>query len=85
MVERHETITIRYKDTNFRDAQLQADGLLARVILHEIDHIDGVLFLDHLPPEKRKTHNDQLKKIRKGEIDVEYPVATAATVQVTSE
>jgi len=85
VVERGEKITVRYKDTNFRDVELEADGLLARVILHEIDHLDGVLFLDHLAPEKRKEHKVELKKIQKGEIDVDYPVVTATAARVTSD
>jgi peptide deformylase len=81
-VERVENITVRYKDTNFRDVELQADGLLARVILHEIDHLNGELFIDHLSPPKRKEHREQLKKIQKGEFEVEYPVVTAISKKV---
>ncbi len=84
-VERAERIKVRYKDTNLRPTQLDADGLLARVILHEIDHINGVLFLDHLSAQKRKVHKEQLKKIQRGEIDVAYPVITAASAKVALE
>jgi peptide deformylase len=84
-VERPETITIRYKDMNFRDVELRAEGLLARVILHEIDHIDGILFLDHLSPQKRKEHREQLKRIQKGEFEVDYPVVTAVSKKVEAK
>ena len=77
MVDRPERIRIRYKDTNFRDVELEADELLARVILHEIDHLDGILFLDHLSAPKKKIHREQLKGIQRGEIDVAYPTITA--------
>lgn len=77
-VERAEKIRIRYKNTNFRDIELEADSLLARVILHEIDHLNGVLFIDHLSNEKRKVHKEQLRKIQRGEIEVEYSVMTAS-------
>jgi len=81
-VERAERVRLRFKDTNFEEMELEAAGLIGRVILHEIDHIDGILFLDHVAPKKRKLHNDELKKIQRGEIEVAYPVVTAATVEV---
>ena len=76
-VERAEKIKVRYKDTNFRDVQIEADGLLARVILHEIDHLNGILFIDHLSSSRRKLHREQLKGIKRGEMEVSYPVVTA--------
>lgn len=82
VVERAERITVHYKDTNLREVELQADGLLARVILHEIDHLNGVLFLDHLSQQSRKEHKEQLRKIQKGEFEVDYPVVTAAAKKI---
>ncbi len=79
-VERAEKIRVQYKDTAFKDVSIDAEGILARVILHEVDHLDGILFIDHLSPAKRKLHEDTLKKIRNGELDVEYPVITAADI-----
>lgn len=79
-VERAENIKVRYKDTSFKDVTLEAGGILARVILHEVDHLDGILFIDHLSPAKRKLHADMLKKIRHGELEVDYPVITAADI-----
>ncbi|HTK81961.1 MAG TPA: peptide deformylase [Bacteroidota bacterium] len=79
-VERAEIIHVRYKDTNFKDVELDAAGLLGRVILHEIDHLNGVLFIDHLSEEKKKTHTEELKQIQRGEMEVSYPVVTATTV-----
>ena len=58
-VVRPESITIQYKDINNRRKTLEADGLLARVIQHEYDHLEGVLFIDRLP-EKEK--NDMIEK-----------------------
>lgn len=79
-IERAETINIRYKDTNFKDTELEVNGVLGRVILHEIDHLDGILFIDRLSNEKKKIHADLLKKIHLGEIEVSYPIVTAADV-----
>ena len=81
-VERAETITVRYKDTSFGDVELTAEGLLARVILHEIDHLNGVLFIDHLPSPKRKEHSEELTRIRRGEMEVSYPVVIGTKVSV---
>jgi peptide deformylase len=79
-VERAESIIVRFRDTNFAQQELQASGLLARVILHEVDHLNGVLFIDHLPKEKKREWKKTLKKIQKGEVEVNYPVISAATV-----
>lgn len=81
-VERPEAILLRYKDSEFRDVEMEAGGLLSRVILHEIDHLNGILFLDHLTEAKREIHADALKRIQRGEMEVTYPVVGAAGVAV---
>jgi peptide deformylase len=79
-VERADKIKVHYKDASFNDQTVEAEGILARVILHETDHLDGILFIDHLSPDKRKLHEDELKKIRSGDLEVDYPVITAADI-----
>lgn len=79
-VIRPETITLQYRDSNFHNVELKAEGLLARVIQHEIDHLNGVLFIDHLSSEQQKVHTDALKKIRQGELEVDYPIIAAVNV-----
>jgi peptide deformylase len=79
-VERAETIHLRFKDASFADVEIETGGLLARVILHEIDHLNGVLFTDRVPAEKKKLHSKELKKIQRGEFEVTYPVISAAKV-----
>jgi peptide deformylase len=76
-VERTEKILVRYRDANFEEKQLRADGLLARVMLHEIDHLDGVLFTELLSPEGKDAVKDELKRIRRGEVETSYSVVTA--------
>jgi len=71
-VTRPETIRIRYNDASMKERELEADGLLARVIQHEMDHLNGVLFVDHLSAAKRTFLRNRLRKITKGEIDVDY-------------
>jgi len=81
-VERAETILVKYRDANLQECELRASGLLGRVILHEIDHLNGVLFVDHLDPDLRLVHAEKLKKIEKGEIEVGYPIVTAQNQMV---
>ncbi len=73
-VTRAENIRVRFRDANFKKQEIEADGMLARVILHEIDHLDGVLFTDHLSATKRALLKSKLKKISKGEVETKYPV-----------
>jgi peptide deformylase len=81
-VDRPETITLRYRDANFDEYELTASDILSRVILHEIDHLNGVLFIDRISEGRRKTHADQLRKIEKGEVEVGYPIVTAQNQMV---
>lgn len=73
-VERAEKVLVRFHDPAFDVHELEADGLLARVILHEIDHLNGILFLDHLGAVKRKLLRGRLNKLERGEVDVDYPI-----------
>ncbi len=52
-VTRPERVRVRYRDEHDQARELEADGLLAKCIQHEIDHLDGVLFVDHLSSLKR--------------------------------
>ncbi len=61
-VERADTITVRYLDENGEQKTLKADGMLATCVAHEIEHLDGVLFIDHLSLVKR---NIILRKLQK--------------------
>jgi peptide deformylase len=78
IVERSEKVHIRFLDSEFKVQELFIDGLLARVFLHEFDHLDGVLFVDRINKAKRSLLLPKLRKIRKGEVDPDYPVITAA-------
>lgn len=71
-VFRKEKITISYYDENFTLQTKTYDGLAARVIQHEYDHIEGVLFTDKLTSFKRRLIKGKLGNISKGKIDVEY-------------
>lgn len=76
-VERAEKIRVKYRDPNFEEKEVLADGLLARVMLHEIDHLDGVLFTELLSPEDKAPIKEDLKRIKLGDVETIYPVVTA--------
>lgn len=71
-VQRKETIEITYQDENFKTHTKSFDGLLARVIQHEYDHIEGVLFTDKLSTLKKRLLKGRLTNISKGKIQVDY-------------
>jgi len=69
---RNETVSLRYLDENFDLQQKEFNGLTARVILHEYDHTEGKLFIDYLPPLKRKLMKGKLNDISRGIVKVDY-------------
>ncbi|NJB37539.1 peptide deformylase [Croceivirga sp. JEA036] len=71
-VQRKPKVTIKYMDENFKEHTETFDGLLARVIQHEYDHIEGILFTDKLSSLKKRLLKGRLEKISKGKINVEY-------------
>jgi peptide deformylase len=66
-VTRPARIRVRYLDRQGENRELEADGLLATVIQHEMDHLDGILFIDHLTSLKRNMILRKLLKARKAE------------------
>ncbi|MGB2867481.1 MAG: peptide deformylase [Bacteroidota bacterium] len=79
-VRRAEKARIRFHDANFQEMELTMDGLLARVALHEIDHLDGILFVDRISTAKRGLLKGKLRAIKNGDVETSYPVVTAAEV-----
>lgn len=71
-VKRKDTITLRYMDENFKSKTETYDGLLARIIQHEYDHIEGILFTDKLSGLKKRLLKGRLTNISKGKINVDY-------------
>ena len=71
-VIRNSTITISYFDENFKKHTDVFDGLVARVIQHEYDHINGVLFVDKISPLRKRMIKGKLKDITKGNVKVSY-------------
>jgi peptide deformylase len=74
-VSRAEELTIRYYDENWIEHEETYDGMQARIIQHEYDHIEGKLFVDYLTPLKKKLLKGKLTDISKGKVDTEYRIA----------
>jgi peptide deformylase len=77
-VVRPERIAIRFLDANFEPQELVANGILARVIQHEYDHLNGVFFTDRLKGLRKKLIQPALKRIIKGDVEADYKIAPLA-------
>ena len=64
-VSRPMKMVVRGQDLHGEEIQYEAEGLLARCFSHEIDHLNGVLFIDHLSPLKRNLIRNKIKKLTK--------------------
>ncbi len=71
-VYRHESVTLQYVDEQFQVHTETFNGITARVILHEYDHIEGKLFIDYMKPLKKKLIRGKLEDISKGKVSVDY-------------
>ena len=76
-VERYSGIRIRYFDEHFREHEEEYFGVKARIIQHEYDHLEGILFIDRIKPLKKRLLNGRLQAIAKGISSVHYKIKTA--------
>jgi peptide deformylase len=67
-------VTVRYYDLAMKEHTVDADGLLARVLQHEIDHLHGKYFFEHLKPMRRTMLRRRLLEIKRGEVETDYPL-----------
>ena len=72
-VMRPKQIQVRYLDENMKEQVKEADELLARVIQHEVDHLNGIYFFERLSPMRRALSQKKLKRIIRGEVNPNYP------------
>ena len=63
-VNRATKVTLKYQDLEGNTLEYEADGIAAICVQHELDHLDGKLFIDYLPPIKRKMVKGKLKKAK---------------------
>lgn len=66
-ITRPKTILVRGRDIDGNDVEIEADELFSRLIQHELDHLDGVLLLDHLEADQRKAAKKEIRKMMMGE------------------
>ena len=73
-ISRKEQLRIRYYDENWQPFEATFDGMKARIIQHEYDHIEGKMFVDYLTPLKKRLLKGKLADISKGKVDTEYRI-----------
>ena len=66
-VERPAQVRMKYRDVDFKEHEMEADGILATCLQHEIDHLNGTLFIDHLSRLKRERVIKKFTKMAKRE------------------
>lgn len=71
-IYRHAQVKLRYMDETFNEHERVFDGITARVILHEYDHIEGKLFIDYLKPIKKRLIQKKLSDISAGKVKTDY-------------
>ncbi len=64
-IDRHESITVNYQDRDGNTKMIEADGLLSIAIQHEMDHLEGILFIDKLSYSRRKKFEKEYKRMQK--------------------
>lgn len=73
-ISRPAAVSLRYRNRAFEPCEISVDETLARVIQHEYDHLEGVLFLDKLSAFRRRLLRRKLRDMSEGKADAEYPI-----------
>ena len=73
-VSRPTKIRLQYQDEDFNHHDEWFEGMAARIIQHEYDHTEGILYIDHLKPLTKRLMEAKLKRIIKGQISTKYPI-----------
>jgi peptide deformylase len=79
IVIRPERIRLRYLDRTFTPQEIEVGDLLARVIQHEYDHLEGILFVDHISAFRRRLLRRRLRDMARGEVEADYPLFSRAS------
>jgi len=85
LVIRPEAIQVSFMDEHEKMHTMEADGLLARVMQHEIDHLNGIYFTDRLTQLKRTLLQSKLRRISKGESTADYDIVLPDGSKITME
>jgi peptide deformylase len=73
-IERPKEVVISFRDTEMIEHEIEASALLARVLQHEYDHLNGVLFTDLIDQDLKKKLKKPLNLIKNRQLEVDYPV-----------
>lgn len=76
VVRRPKRIRLRYRDRNFEEQEIETGSVLARVLQHERDHLDGVLFTDYLTSFRKRLLRRDLREMVNGDVEADYPLIT---------
>jgi peptide deformylase len=74
---RPKSVFVSFYDVNMKEHTIEADELFARVIQHEYDHLQGILFIDYFNEGTKKRYKKHLDKIKKRKFDFDYPVSSS--------
>lgn len=85
LVMRPEAIQVSFYNEKIEPQTMQADGLLARVMQHEIDHLNGIYFTDRLSQLKRTLLQSKLRRISKGEANADYAIVLPDGTVISGE
>lgn len=76
-VKRVEHIRLRWLDEDFRPHEEEISGFLARIVQHELDHLEGTIYTDRISPLRKQFIRNKLRNIAEGKVRCDYPVKTA--------
>jgi peptide deformylase len=83
-VTRPERIRMRYLDRNLEEQEIETGSVLARVLQHERDHLDGVLFTDYLSSFRKRLLRRPLREMVNGDVEADYPLVTKGDETVSA-
>ncbi len=84
-VVRPSEVGVKFLDRYFKEVEMEGDKILARVMQHEIDHLHGKYFIDYLSAFKLSFLKNKLSKMKKGEIEADYPLAPPPSSKTKSK
>ncbi|MCX7929693.1 MAG: peptide deformylase [Chlorobi bacterium] len=82
IVFRPDKVTVEYDDLALSHHRIEAEGMLARVLQHEIDHLNGIYFFDRISPMRRTLLKNRLKRIERGSVSCDYPCIAAGSTPI---
>ena len=77
-VKRFEHINLKWLDTDFKFHEREFQGFASRIIQHEIDHLEGEVYTDHISPIRKQLIKSKLSNISKGKVDCNYKIKKAS-------